>query len=228
MLPMMKGDLRDLALELLSSRKAWAGVLVAEVGRGRVAKGQVPRRIIRRLLGYGDSRLSGEVTKTWGKLEVADAAAIRAKVEAVKKTIEAGTGNPYEGERLFMARCGRCHRLFADGGEVGPDLTSYQREDLERMIANIVAPSSEIRTGYENNLLITRDGRTLEGFLADSGSKTVALRTIEGQTVVLPREKILQLRVLETSVMPEDLLREYNEQQLRDLFAYLRSTQPLP
>ena len=227
-LPMMKGDLRDLALELLSSRKAWAGVLVAEVGKGRVAKGQVPRRIIRRLLGYGDSRLSGEVTKTWGKLEVADAAAIRAKVEAVKKTIEAGTGNPYEGERLFMARCGRCHRLFADGGEVGPDLTSYQREDLERMIANIVAPSSEIRTGYENNLLITRDGRTLEGFLADSGSKTVALRTIEGQTVVLPREKILQLRVLETSVMPEDLLREYNEQQLRDLFAYLRSTQPLP
>ncbi|MBL05291.1 MAG: hypothetical protein CMJ99_06605, partial [Planctomycetes bacterium] len=79
-----------------------------------------------------------------------------------------------------------------------------------------------------NNLLITRDGRTLEGFLADSGSKTVALRTIEGQTVVLPREKILQLRVLGTSVMPEDLLREYNEQQLRDLFAYLRSTQPLP
>ena len=56
----------------------------------------------------------------------------------------------------------------------------------------------------------------------------MALRTIEGQTVVLPREKILRLRVLGTSVMPEDLLREYNEQQLRDLFAYLRSTQPLP
>ena len=59
-------------------------------------------------------------------------------------------------------------------------------------------------------------------------SKTVALRTIEGQTVVLPREKILQLRVLGTSAMPEDLLKEYSEQQLRDLFAYLRSTQPLP
>ena len=41
-LPEMKGDLRDLALELLSSRKAWAGVLVAEVGEAsrelRVAK----------------------------------------------------------------------------------------------------------------------------------------------------------------------------------------------
>ena len=226
--PMLKGDLRDLALELLSSRKAWARVLVEEAGKGRVDGAKVSRRIIRRLLGYGDPALSEAVTKIWGELEVADAAAIRAKVLEVKKTIEAGTGNPYKGERLFMARCGRCHRLFADGGEVGPDLTSYQRDDLERMIANIVAPSSEISTGYENNLLITRDGRTLEGFLADSGSKTVALRTIEGQTVVLPREKILQLRVLETSVMPEDLLREYNEQQLRDLFAYLRSTQPLP
>ena len=227
-LPAMKEGLRDLALELLSSRKAWAGILVEEVRKGKVVKERVPRRIIRRLLSYGDPALSAAVTKTWGGLEVADAAVVRAKVLAIRKKIEAGTGNPYEGERLFTARCGRCHRLFADGGDVGPDLTSYQRDDLERMIANIVAPSSEIRTGYENHLLITRDGRTLEGFIADRGSKTVALRTIEGQTVVLPHDKVLQLRVIETSVMPEDLLREYNEQQLRDLFAYLRSTQPLP
>ncbi|MCH2368754.1 MAG: c-type cytochrome, partial [Planctomycetes bacterium] len=181
-----------------------------------------------RLRGYGDPALSDAANTTWGERVVADAAASRAKVLAIRKTIESGTGNPYEGERLFTARCGRCHRLFADGGDVGPDLTSYQRDDLERMIANIVAPSSEIKTGYENHLLITRDGRILEGFIADRGSKTVALRTIEGQTVVLPRDKVLQLRVIETSVMPGDLLSEYNEQQLRDLFAYLRSTQPLP
>ena len=52
--PMLKGDLRDLALELLSSRKAWARFLVEEAGKGRVDGAKVPRRIIRRLLGYGD------------------------------------------------------------------------------------------------------------------------------------------------------------------------------
>jgi hypothetical protein len=30
------------------------------------------------------------------------------------------------------------------------------------------------------------------------------------------------------SIMPDSILKDYSDQQVRDLFAYLRATQPLP
>jgi mono/diheme cytochrome c family protein len=54
------------------------------------------------------------------------------------------------------------------------------------------------------------------------------LKGIDGQAVILPREEIDDLRAVPTSLMPEDLLKPFSDQQVRDLFAYLRATQPLP
>ena len=35
---------------------------------------------------------------------------------------------------------------------VGPDLTSFRRDDLENMLASIVKPSAEIREGYDAHI----------------------------------------------------------------------------
>ena len=126
-----------------------------------------------------------------------------------------------------MNQCGKCHTLFEQGGKIGPDLTSYKRDDLDTMLLHIVNPSAEIREGYENYLVATTDGRTVSGFLADQNNQLVILRSAEGQTVTLPRDMIEEMQVTQTSIMPEGALKEYNDQQIRDLFAYLRSSQPL-
>ena len=55
----------------------------------------------------------------------------------------------------------------------------------------------------------------------------VVLRGVDGQSMVIPRDEIEILRALPQSVMPEGALKDLNEQQIRDLFAYIRSTQPL-
>ena len=59
---------------------------------------------------------------------------------------------------LFTNTCAKCHTLFAQGGQIGPDLTAYKRDDLANMLAHIVNPSVEIREGFENHVLITDDG----------------------------------------------------------------------
>ena len=53
------------------------------------------------------------------------------------------------------------------------------------------------------------------------------LRTPDGQTVALPRGEVLRMDPTGSSLMPEGLLSGLKDQELRDLFAYLRSTQPL-
>jgi putative heme-binding domain-containing protein len=53
------------------------------------------------------------------------------------------------------------------------------------------------------------------------------LRGADGQNIVLNVEDIEELERQPKSIMPENLLKELSEQQVRDLFAYLKSSQPL-
>src|SRR5262249_9479166 len=120
-----------------------------------------------------------------------------------------------------------CHSLFGKGGNVGPDLTSYRRDDLNAMLLNVINPSAEIREGYENHVLVTESGRTLTGVLLEKDPKTVVLRTADGQPVALSRDDVAELSVSGIPLMPEGFLKALTDQQVRDLFGYLRSTQPL-
>lgn len=57
----------------------------------------------------------------------AGSAALRPRIDAVRRIITEQPGDSRRGEPLFMDRCGGCHTLFFKGGKIGPDLTSYQR-----------------------------------------------------------------------------------------------------
>ena len=105
--------------------------------------------------------------------------------------------------------------------------TDDARDDLDSMLLNVVNPSAQIREGFENFVVQTDDGRQLNGFLIDQDSQVVVLRGADGQTTVVPRADIEELRPAGVSLMPEQVLKPLSDDQVRDLFAYLRSTQPL-
>ena len=69
------------------------------------------------------------------------------EIDRVAQVIRGGQGSPYPGKKLFAEQCGKCHKLFGKGGSIGPDLTSYKRDDLDNMLLHIVNPSAEIREG---------------------------------------------------------------------------------
>ena len=95
------------------------------------------------------------------------------------------------------------------------------------MLANIGNPSAEIREGYEYNLIQTSDGRSLSGFLAEKNDQFVVLRGLDGQNVAIDRKAVVKIEPAGLSLMPEGLLDGKSDQQVRDLFAYLCSSQPL-
>jgi len=134
---------------------------------------------------------------------------------------------PKPGKLLFDRQCARCHTLFGKGGKVGPDLTTYRRDDLETMLLNIVNPSAEIREGYPTSLIATTDGRILTGVVVEQDKNVVVLRLDDGKELAIARDEIDALKASPKSIMPEGLLKDLSDQEIRDLFAYLRSTQPL-
>ncbi len=220
-------DVRESALALLVGRPAWAKQLLSAVEDQRIAEGEIDTPAVRKILLHDDADNAALVKKHWGDISGATTEAMREQVRALSSVVRDGSGDPYAGKKIYLASCAKCHRLFEEGADIGPNLTSYQRDNVEAMLLNIVNPSAEIREGFETYNIYTDDGRVLSGFLADQDEHIVAIRTADGQRHTLAREAIDEMEPSPLSVMPEALLNELNEQQIRDLFAYLRSRQPL-
>ncbi len=220
-------DSRAAAHGLLVSRRAWAVQLLDAVDAGKIDKATIPPDVVRKMTVHRDDRIARLLRKHWGSVEGATTAEMQKQIERLAGVLRAGKGSPYPGKKLFKETCGKCHRLFGQGGEVGPDLTAYKRDDLATMLANIVNPSAEIREGYETFQVTTADGRVVTGLLADRDKQVIVLRTSEGQKITVPKGEVDEMTPVRKSLMPEGLLTPLSDQQVRDLFAYLRSTQPL-
>jgi putative membrane-bound dehydrogenase-like protein len=227
LVPKLADDQRAVALNLLASRKKWAHELLTAIEQGAIAARSVPIEIVQRILFQRDEQNAALVEKLFGPVQGASTAEMLAQVESLKGVLAVGTGNPYNGRKLYINSCGKCHVLFGEGGRIGPDLTTYKRDDVHTILVNVVNPSAQIREGFENYVLTTQDGRTLTGFIADQDTRIVVIRGSDGQSVVVPRNNIEELTASAKSLMPEGILKEFSEQQIRDLFAYVRSTQPL-
>jgi putative heme-binding domain-containing protein len=218
---------RSTALNLLASRPAWALQLLEAVDERQIAANAISADAVQKMKTYPDQRISQLMRKHCTQERVPTTAEMQEQIQKCAALVRSGSGNPYEGRKLFTMSCAVCHRLFGQGAQIGPDLTPYKRDDLENILLNIVNPSAEIREGYETYLINTKDGRTLSGFLADKDERVVVLRGLDGVNQVLPRDQITEMKSTGVSLMPQGLLAALNEQQLRDLFAYLQSTQPL-
>ena len=222
------------AQTLLASRPAW-GLKWAQGVHGNrpswsgpsIKIETVPPNLVRQLKQYRDPVLQELLGKIWPHTGSPTTAEMETKIHRLTGVVRSGTGDPYQGRALFQNTCGSCHKLFGQGGEVGPDLTVHNRADLESMLLAIVNPSAEIREGYENYSVETRDGRSLSGFLVEQDNRSIVVRGLDNQNVTLARAELAELKAAGLSLMPEGLLDGFNDDQTRDLFAYLRSTQPL-
>jgi len=126
----------------------------------------------------------------------------------------------------FKKVCANCHKLHGEGNSVGPDLTGAERKNRELLIRGIVDPAAAIREQYISHVALTSDGRVLTGLLAESTAETVTLLDAKNVRTVLRRDELDELQESTVSLMPEKLLDDLTEQQIRDLFAYLQADGP--
>lgn len=212
--------LRSTACRTLSSRPQWAKVLLAELNAWRLRRDQIPPDVVQQLRTYQDAEIQAAVVNAFGKT-IDSASEKISELNRIRNVVTEGPGDAGRGKDFFTKKCGNCHQLFGEGMKVGPPLDGYDRGNLSFWTNAIVDPSLEIREGFQSYLILTIDGRSLNGMIAAQDDATVTLRNAENQLTVISRDEIDSLRALKTSLMPADVLRDLNDQQIRDLFAYL-------
>ncbi len=132
------------------------------------------------------------------------------------------------GQKMFgAARCVVCHRFFGDGGATGPDLSQAAgRFQLKDLTEAIVDPSKVVSDQYRASVVTTTAGKVFSGkIVSETKDDITILVSPEDSTKV---EIVKKTDIEETvpslvSVMPKDLLKELNENEVYDLLAYLLS-----
>jgi putative heme-binding domain-containing protein len=106
-------------------------------------------------------------------------------------------------------------------------LTGSNRGDLNYLLENIVDPNAVIPNDYKAWNLETTDDRVISGILKTQDEKSVTLLTAT-EALTLPRSDIKSLKEGTLSMMPEGLLQNLGEQEVRDLVYYLRGPAQAP
>jgi putative heme-binding domain-containing protein len=139
-------------------------------------------------------------------------------------------GRNYEqGKSLFTgASCIMCHVYSGEGGSAGPDLTrASSRYSARDLLESIVQPSLVVSDIYAAEELSLKDGSKISGHIAfeEPGSLFVVANPYMPQDLTLIKESdVVGRKENPISQMPPGLLNALNEDEVRDLVAYILSS----
>ena len=214
------------ALTTLASRVLFAKALMVAVGNQAVKANELPADIVRQLRAHGVKEINAQLDKVWGVSRSTPAAKLK-EIAKYKKLLEAKVNRPANlprGRVLFQRTCGQCHKLYGEGGEIGPDITGSNRNNLDYLLTNMLDPNAEIPNDYRTTILRTKDNRVLVGVIRRNEGQSVTIAT-PAEVVTVAKRDVAAIDPQNFSMMPEGLVLALKEEELRDLVAYLRGNQ---
>ncbi|MEZ4826159.1 MAG: DUF6807 family protein [Bacteroidia bacterium] len=213
------------AVRTLSSRSRYGAMLTQALKNQTIPKTDIPAyaaRQLRRVVGNGFVEIWGPVDELSSDKEVAYS---RYKNLLTSKSISAA--DPVDGRRVFQQACGVCHKMYGEGGNIGPDLTGSNRQNVDYLLGNLLDPSGEIQDDYKMVVVTTRDGRTYSGNITAENERQITLRVVGQDAVVVSKSDIQAREVSPYSMMPEGLLSTLKDEEILNLAAFLRTKEQL-
>lgn len=226
--PKMSADLRSRSQTMIFSRPTSTLEFLKAVDAGKIPPKEVPLDQLRRLALYKEDEIKKLIEKHWGKIGVQTTGEKTARIRAIGVALSRGKGDPVNGKALFKQHCANCHTLFGEGNKIGPDLTTADRKSRDFLLTSTIDPNAVIRPEFLAFNLATKDGRTLTGLIVESSPQTVTLVDAKNERTIIPRDKIEILEASPVSLMPENILDPFDDQQMCDLFSYLQGEAPKP
>jgi putative heme-binding domain-containing protein len=222
-------DARREAIATLTSRADWAKLLLDKAEKGGIPKRDFTAYHWQQLVLLKDPSIAARVEKLFGQVRPTkdDRTALIAEWKQ-KLSDEALTkADVAHGRAVFNKTCAACHKLFDAGGQIGPELTGAQRNNLDYVLSNVLDPSAVVPRDYQMQIIVTNDGRTLLGIVKSESDAVVTLQTATA-LLKIAKSDIEERTATNQSMMPEGLIQQFSLTDFRDLVAYLRSPQQVP
>ena len=212
------------AIQTLASRRRYGRMLTDALANDVVPRRDVPPYVARQLL-----RVVGAgFTDVWGPVErSATEEQTSARYRALLSDHAIGRANLGNGRAVFQRTCGPCHKLYGEGGTLGPDITGSNRANLNYLLFNVLSPNAEVQDAYKMVVVTTRDGRTLAGNVVAENDRQITLHVVGQEGVVVNKPDIQSRETTAVSMMPAGLFESLSDREVIDLVAYLRTVEPV-
>lgn len=220
--PVRSEEQQAATVATLSSRASYAKALLDAVKAGKVPASAISPFQARQIHSLKDEAVTKLLTEVWGEIRETPEAkkAEFAKWEALLKPETLAKADPSKGRMIFTAACSACHKMYGQGGAIGPELTGSDRRNLKYLLENILAPNAVVPADYRVSVFQLKDGRTLTGVIPEQTDRTLTVQT-PAERLVIERAQITKQEQLPQSLMPEGLLGALGEENVINLIAYL-------
>jgi putative heme-binding domain-containing protein len=131
-----------------------------------------------------------------------------------------------QGKNMFAATlCSSCHAMRGEGGNIGPDLTQLgTRFTVKDILEHTIEPNKEISDQYAATVFVMKDGSSVLGQLTneDEAKYYISQNPFSPQVLrELPKKEVASTKLSKVSLMLPGLLNRLNEEEVKDLLAYL-------
>ncbi len=203
----------------LAHRSDRIAILFTWFNTNQLAPADMPADLLTNLRQSAKPDAQDAIEKIWPSKPAGAAPAQIAEWKTKLTAERLAAADVKNGRAVFDRTCASCHKLFGEGGEIGPELTGGDRTSLDHWLDNIVTPNALIGAGYEL-VQIDHDGKTSVGMLAREDKDKVALKMVGSEEAIV-KTTITARKPLGISMMPENLLATMNEDETAALIAYL-------
>ncbi len=220
--PQADSEIKQVIIETLSTRRSFVKSLLASMKEGVIKKNEIPAYVARNIssmssLGerfdaiYGDPK---GVSQNKAKL-ISDYKQKLNNHEFVK-------ADPKKGYFVFKKTCAACHKMYGEGGDIGPDLTGSNRADQDYILLNIIDPSFDMPQAYRMVTIHKKDGQMLTGNIIDENQQKLTMNMV-GTKITMMKSDIKSRFTSPVSMMPEGLLDTLSDKEFLNLIKYLQS-----
>jgi putative heme-binding domain-containing protein len=131
-----------------------------------------------------------------------------------------------QGKLMYQASvCSSCHTMRGEGGQIGPDLTQLGTRFTEKdMLEAIIEPSKTISDQYAATIFYLKDGKSVVGRLIneDNEKYSISQNPFAPQNLRdIPKKDVIRKELSDVSIMLPGMINRLNEEELKDLIAYL-------
>jgi putative heme-binding domain-containing protein len=124
---------------------------------------------------------------------------------------------------MFATACSVCHSVGGQGGQLGPVLNGAAASGVEAMLRATLTPNAAMEAGYRNYRVELMSDEIIDGFLVSQDDESIVIRQPNKDDQRILKNKIRRAEHTGKSIMPEGLLDGMHPEDVRDLFAYLRT-----
>ena len=227
--PRFDASTKSTAIDLLASRPVFALALLDAVESGVVNRAEISVVTARQINSLKNDVVRQRLKEVWGEVRqtAADKRDLIAKYKHLLNGAYLADADPRRGRLVYDQACGKCHRLFGQGGQIGPDLTGSNRKNLHYVLEHSLDPSAVVGKDYQLTTVHLENGRTVNGIVVSRTNERLVMQTIDEQVVVSTND-IDETEESDVSMMPEGLLEKMSRSAIRDLIAYLASPEQVP